>query len=154
VAVCCILRRCNNVPTDMKRTTCLLTILIISTFAINALYAQTSVDDITKEFFKKYEKSPQKAVDFIFETNKWMERKQDGIETVKNQLMSTIALVGDYYGYEKITVKSLGDNYRLESYLLKYDRQPLRFTFIFYKPKDKWQVQNFKFDDEVSEELR
>ena len=138
----------------MNRKIKLLTLLIVTVLSTNILKAQAATDEITKEFFKTYEKSPQKAVDYVFGTNKWMmDRNKDGIENVKTQLTSFLGLVGDYYGYEKITEKSVGESYKLVSYMIKYDRQPVRFTFVFYKPKDKWQVQNFQYDDNLNDEL-
>ena len=133
----------------------LLTLLIVIVLSTNKLKAQTTTEEITKEFFSTFERSPLKAVDYVFGTNSWMvERNKDGIENVKTQLTSFLGLVGDYYGYEKITEKSIGKSYKLVSYMLKYDRQPIRFTFVFYKPKDKWQVQNFKYDDNLDDELK
>ena len=138
----------------MNRKIKLLTLLIVTVLSTNILTAQTTTEEITTEFFKTYEKSPQKAVDHIFGTNKWMmDRNKDGIENIKTQLTSFLGLVGDYYGYEKITEKSVGESYKLVSYMIKYDRQPLRFTFVFYKPKDKWQVQNFQYDNNLDDEL-
>ncbi|SDR79392.1 hypothetical protein [Winogradskyella sediminis] len=138
----------------MNRKIKLFTLLIVTVLSTNILKAQTTTEEITTEFFKTYEKSPQKAVDYVFETNKWMiDRNKDGIENVKTQLTSFLGLVGDYYGYEKVTEKSVGESYKLVSYMIKYDRQPVRFTFVFYKPKDKWQVQNFQYDDNLDDEL-
>lgn len=37
--------------------------------------------------------------------------------------------------------------------LVKYDRQPLRFSFTFYKAKDVWQLYNFEYIDRLIEEL-
>ena len=138
----------------MYRKIKFLTLLIVAVLSTNISKAQSTTEEITARFFETYEKSPQKAVDYAFGTNKWMmDRNKDGIENVKTQLTSFLGLVGDYYGYEKITEKSVGESYRLVSYMLKYDRQPVRFTFIFYKPKDKWQVQNFQYDDSLDDEL-
>jgi len=138
----------------MNRKIKLLTLTILVVLSTNILKAQTTTEEITDEFFNTYEKSPQKAVDYVFGTNKWMvDRNKDGIENVKTQLSSFLGLVGDYYGYEKITEKSVGESYKLVSYMIKYDRQPVRFTFVFYKPKDIWQVQNFQYDDDLDDEL-
>src|SRR5690606_10529044 len=131
-----------------------LTLLIVIVLSKTILTAQSTRVEITTEFFRTYEDSHQKAVDYVFSTNKWMiDRNKDGIENVKNQLTNFLGLVGDYYGYEKITEKSVGESYKLVSYMIKYDRQPVRFTFVFYKPKDKWQVQNFQYDDKLDDEL-
>jgi hypothetical protein len=134
----------------IKRILLTAILLIASTI----LKAQTTTEEITSKFFTTFETSPQTAVDSVFGTNKWMiERNKDGIENVKTQLTSFLGLVGTYYGYEKITEKNIGKSYKLLSYMIKYDRQPMRFTFIFYKPKDKWQLQNFQFDDNLDDEL-
>jgi len=138
----------------MTRKIKILSFLIVVALSSNILKAQTTTEEILTEFFNTYKKSPQMAVEYIFGTNKWMmDRNKDGIENVKTQLTSFLRLVGDYYGYEKITEKSVGESYQLVSYMMKYDRQPVRFTFVFYKPKDKWQVQNFQYDDNLDNEL-
>lgn len=138
----------------MDRRIKLLTLLIVVVLSANILKAQSTTEEIITEFFESYETSPQKAIDYVFGTNKWMiDRNKDGIENVKSQLTNFLGLVGEYYGYEKITEKSVGESFKLVSYMIKYDRQPMRFTFVFYKPNDKWQVQNFKFDDSLDDEL-
>ena len=62
-------------------------------------------------------------------------------------------MVGEYYGYEKLSTHKLGQSYVLYSYFLKFDRQFLRVMFQFYKPKDKWKLASFQFDDGFDEDL-
>lgn len=131
----------------------LLIIIVALLNGIEPLYAQSTGKEITDRFFDLYKEDPTKAVDYAFATNKWMERNKDGVVKLKNQLSNTLELIGDYYGYEQITEKSAGENFKLVSYLLRYDRQPLRFTFVLYRPNGEWQLQNFQFDDNVDEEL-
>lgn len=138
----------------MKIQTKLIMCILIFFLSINLTKAQSTINEITNEFFKVYEKNPQKAVDYIFSTNNWMSKEKNyDVENVKSQLSNFVGLVGDYYGYEKITEKSLGESLKLVSYIIKYDRQPIRFTFLFYKPKDVWKIQNFKFDDNLDAEI-
>jgi hypothetical protein len=138
----------------MKRIPKLIISLMMVILSINALKAQSTTDEMTKEFFSIYGESPQNAVDYIFNTNKWMaEKNMEGIENLKGQLNILLGQVGGYCGHEKITEKSLGESFKLISYMIKYDRQPVRFTFIFYKPKDNWEIQNFQFDDNLDDEL-
>ena len=139
----------------MKKQFLLILILLISFTSINTLKAQSISKEIIDQFFLIYEQEPQKAVDYIFSTNKWIsEESQEGIDNVKDKLENFLGLVGEYYGYDLITKKNVGENYELWSYIIKYDRQPLRFTFVLYRPKDKWQLQNFQFDDNLGDELK
>jgi len=82
-----------------------------------------------------------------------MDRSQDAIQNLKSQLGNLQPLVGEYYGFEPITIKSAGKSFVLYSFLVKYDRQPIRFTFEFYKPQDKWRVFSFSFDEELDDEV-
>lgn len=135
------------------KTKLILVFLTIFTSSITNIKAQSSEKDIPKEFFKIFETNPLKAMDYAFSTNKWMERNVDGIESVKTKFKDIVPLIGKYYGFELIAEKSIGANLKLQSYLARYDRQPVRFTFILYKPRDKWQVQNLNWDVNVEDEI-
>ncbi|MCH7413604.1 hypothetical protein MM213_08920 [Belliella sp. R4-6] len=98
-----------------------------------------------------YDNSPQDALDFIFSSNKWIEETQT--QEVKNKLTELTKLIGSYQENEAIANKSVGQNYLLYTFLVKHDRQPIRFMFIYYKPKDKWQLQKFQYYDNLENEL-
>ena len=116
-------------------------------------YGQNSTEELTSEFFKRYEKNTDEAFDFIFGTNKWMGENKDGTEKVKFQLREYANLMGEFVGFEKLSERSLGDSFKVSVYLVKYDRQPLRFIFKYYKAKDKWMLYNLKFDENIDDEL-
>lgn len=117
-------------------------------------FAQNDPQKIINEFFRLYKtKDANEAVDYIFSTNKWMNDSKDQIENVKFKLNSTLKLIGDYAGYDLITKKNVGDHLTLYTYIVRYDRQPLRFSLLFYKPSNEWRLQNFSYDDKIDEEL-
>lgn len=41
----------------------------------------------------------------------------------------------------------------LQSYLLRYDRQLIRFTFQFYKPDKEWMLYSLSFDVTLDDEV-
>jgi hypothetical protein len=129
--------------------------LLILSASVMSTYttAQNTENDITAEFFRIFQGDPMKAMDYAFSTNKWMERNIDGVENVKSKFKDLLPLIGDYYGYEKITEKAIGKDLKLVSFLVRYDRQPVRFTFVFYRPNEKWQVQNLNWDVGLDDEL-
>ena len=122
-------------------------------FSTISLYAQTP-QDLINDFFLTYEKDPGKAVKEMYKTNIWTERIKDDIEIIANGLNGFVEdFVGKYYGYELITNQKFTESFELYSYLVKYDRQPLRFTFKFYKPNDTWVLYGFQYDDSFSAEI-
>lgn len=133
----------------MKKIILLTFIALLSTNC----YPQMGYEKIVTDFFETYATNPEKALDDIFKTNDWLMKNQDGITSVKSKLNLNIELMGEYCGYEKIIKRQLGKSMVLESYLVKYERQPLRFTFKFYKAKDTWILFNFQFDEDADDEL-
>lgn len=132
--------------------------LMIALFAIlpfSKLIAQESPEDIIDTFFENYEnKGAEYSVEELYKTNPWTTRIEDAVHNVKTQLARfNDDLVGEYYGYEKLVKKQLGESYVLYAYFLKFDRQFLRLTFQFYKPNDKWMLYSFQFDDNFDEEI-
>ncbi|XWN35882.1 MAG: hypothetical protein ROO71_07925 [Balneola sp.] len=130
-------------------------IFLFTTFGSFNSFAQDTGEELIDNFFSKYENvGVDEAVEELYKTNPWTARIQDGINNVKSQLgRYNEELVGKYYGYKKIVTKKLGNSYALHSYLVRFDRQPLRFTFQFYKPDNEWRLYSFAFDDNIDEEI-
>lgn len=111
-----------------------------------------ALKQLIEEFFHKYQDdSPAGAIDFIFSTNPALTVAQ--FNEMKDKLNETYQLIGAFHGEELITTKQTSPSLVFFSYLVKHDKQPLRFSFIFYKPKEQWLLYKFKFDDEVDAEL-
>ncbi|MFT3796506.1 hypothetical protein [Flavobacterium sp.] len=90
----------------------------------------------------------------MYATNPWTSRIKDGIEQIKNEVGKyTIDYIGKYYGNELIAKKQFSESLILYSYLVKYDRQPMRFIFKLYKPNDKWTLYEFSIDSSIDEEI-
>lgn len=103
-------------------------------------------------FFEKYKNdSPNQAVDYLFETNRDVASGQ--MKDLKDKLSSVSLLAGAYHGYEPITVQKKSSSLIYYSFLVRHERLPFRFIFIFYKPNEKWKILKFKFDDQLDTEL-
>jgi len=132
-------------------------ILLVSLFliltSVTDMLAQATTKEITDSFFQLFQKTPGKAIEYAFSTNKWMEQKPEVVTQVKTQLKGLTDMLGDCYGYDLISDNSISENLREIKYLIRYDREPLRFTFLLYKPKDKWEVLNFSFNENMDKEI-
>lgn len=82
-----------------------------------------------------------------------MEEQFEDMLNLKYQLHETQKLLGEFRGFEKISEQQLGGSLKQVICMVKYDRQPFRFKFHFYKPKEEWVALNFYFDDDFSEEF-
>ncbi len=123
-------------------------------FGITPLFSQLSPGQALERFFNKYRYEPMEAVDYIFSKNPIFEGEAaDQAQNVKDKLASAIPVLGRYYGREPITKKEIGTSLVLYSYLIQYERQPIRFTFKFYKPDREWFLLSFAFDDNLSDEI-
>ena len=108
---------------------------------------------ISKKFFELYASKPMDAIDYIFSGMKLNKQVSDDITAIKKNLKVTIDQGGPYYGYDLITEKGVGNNFKLLSYMARYDKQPVRFIFVYYKPNDKWKIYTFQFNTNLDDEL-
>ncbi len=114
----------------------------------------SAYNEITERFFLLYEQGkPADAVNYVFGLNPYMSRKADDVQNLRTQLSNMVSLLGEYRGNEKITEKALGSKFVHLVYLAYHDRQPVRFTFQFYKPRDTWMTYTFTFEDRFAAEL-
>ncbi len=118
--------------------------------------AQSGSDgqQIINRFFELYKsKGHDVGLDYIFLTNKWMDLEGEGVRHVHSELSNIIGLIGNYLDHEEVKSVSLGERYRIVSYLVYYERQPLRFTFQLYRGSGDWMLYNFKFDSSFEEDM-
>lgn len=131
----------------------LLLIICIICFSTQS-YCQKHYDDISTEFFSKYEYNTVIALDYIFNTNPWLKSNESGTNNVKSQIKEYETLLGEYVGYKKLSEEILGESFAYVVYMVKYERQPLRFIFQYYKAKDTWMLYNIKYDEGIIDELK
>jgi hypothetical protein len=135
----------------MKR---IILMLSLTSLSCQVTKAQSSPPEIVVKFFEVYKKEgSDKAIDYIFSTNKYAAENKSAIEELKTKLKTISTIDGLYCGYDILSIKSAGENYKMFTILTRHERDPITFRIIFYCPQDKWQVQNFKFDNKMDEEL-
>jgi hypothetical protein len=104
-------------------------------------------------FFKKYKNDgTNTAIDYLFGTNKLFTNEAQ-IALLKAKLDSLQKTVGQYLAKELIAEKNTSPSLVFYSYLVKFTNQPIRFTFMFYKPQNDWELYRFKYDDQMDAEM-
>ena len=123
-------------------------------FCLSATFAQTTIKEITDKFFSIYATDPAKAVDYGFSTNKWLDIKKEDIVNLKTNLKKMVDLCGDFHGYEMISEKSAGENVKMINYVVRHDREPIVFMFLFYRPNGVWRLYNFSYTENLEADLK
>jgi hypothetical protein len=153
----------------MKRFIIILTSIVLTTlYCVNCKQSSKSSFDKKKEytdevcqkniidsFFVMYETVGfEEAIYNLFESNHDVTYNRTELLNVVTLFNETSNFIGEYCGYEFICGSWIGNSLILYSYMVKYKVQPLKFTFIFYKAKDRWAIQNFNFDNSLIQELK
>ena len=129
-------------------------IYIIGLFALSSLAQAQNPEAIIASFFDDYQNAtPEAAIDHLYARMPQADKIRDDINQIKIQFAGLQNLVGAYSGNELIVKKEVGGSYVIYSYLAKYERQPIRFIFQFYKPGDTWGLHGFSYDDDLDNEL-
>jgi hypothetical protein len=136
----------------------LILLLIVAT---TSSFAQAKDDgqELLDTFFDLYKnKGYEVALKYPLSTNKWIEPSGGEMDNIIVKLEKEIKTMGEYIGYEQIKTKTLGTRLRYVSYLVYYQRDPIRFTFALYKSGDTWEITDFqydvKFDKEIEEAMK
>ena len=131
--------------------------LILFAFILSSqiTIAQSSPDQIIDKFFQDLvTEKPDKVIDNFYTHMPWVTNIKDEITKLKTNFKTLQDYFGKYSGHAVITKKEIGGGALVVyTYLVKYERQPVRFTFKFYKPKDTWLAYGFSYDMSLDEEL-
>jgi hypothetical protein len=129
---------------------------LLLTGSISLLAQPSAPQEMIDEFFEIYESGkPVEAINALYSSSgKWSEMIRADIENVRNRFKDLEQIVGEYYGKEKLVEEDLGSCLKMVIYLVRYDRQPIRFSFQYYKPNDVWQLYGFSYDDNLMEDFK
>ncbi len=58
---------------------------------------------------------------------------------------------GDILAVSEVGSERVGELVIRFTYVIKYERHIVRWLFVFYKPRTKWILNSFKWDDSISE---
>lgn len=117
--------------------------------------ASRTPDQMTEQFFALLkDNKPVEAVNSVWSSNSWMERKQDAADKLRSGLTNAISLIGQYHGFELLSRRQMGNRLVYMSFVAYYDRQPMRFEFEFYRADQTWALYTLSYDDNLDEELK
>jgi hypothetical protein len=140
-------------PIIMKKS--IIFFLLIFLFSTEYSLAQNAPRDIVEHFFNIFElKGPSIAIDSIFATNKYAGYQSSEVKDLKNRITQSLPLLGVYHGAELLETKNAGNSLMAFVYIAKYDRTPIVFKLVFYKPNDYWMIQDLTFNTEFESYLK
>ena len=133
-------------------------ILFIISILVPELKAQTDTlntpEKISEHFFMLFATDTDNAVDFLFSTNKWFNTAtMPQLADIKGKIKKLYYL-GNLKGFELASKKVLSPSLVLITYIVKYDRQPIKIEFYYYRPGTQWQIQTFRFEEDLKTDLQ
>ena len=111
---------------------------------------QSQIDD----FFELYQQGKiSESLEALYASNKYISPNQDQIKNLNNQLKSLPGLVGDINEIVKLAEYNVKDVFMHVTYIVIYERQPIRFEFQYFNSQDKWIIFSMLFDDDLDDEI-
>ena len=77
-----------------------------------------------------------------------MDKQRD---LTKRQISLLAPRFGKAIGYELVNIATPCGSIMKYTYIVKHERHALRWRFTFYKPKEKWILNTFRWDDKITE---
>ncbi|MDX1684234.1 MAG: hypothetical protein R3275_03300 [Saprospiraceae bacterium] len=115
---------------------------------------QGSPESLINQFFTDYKNvPPDQALHNLYASMPSPERIEKEVNELKRKFSNLKSLVGDYHGHDLIAKKELAGCFSIHSYLVRFELQPVRFIFEFYKPNKSWGLYGFSYDDNIDDEL-
>ena len=141
----------------MKKIMFSLWLATVTTFA--SAQVKDDGQELINTFFDHYKnKGYEVALRYTLSTNRWIRPEGNEMNGIVLQLSKELVGIGEYIGYEELKSKRVGSRLRIASYLVYYQRDPIRFTFELYKSSGGWEFSDFKFDsnfdDEINESIK
>ena len=88
------------------------------------------------------------AYDDLFAGSPIVTDKLQAVEAIKRQTESALPLYGKSLGFELQNEKAFGQSLVRLTYIQRLQKHPLVWRFWFYRPADRWYLDNVLFNDQ------
>ncbi|MEJ8844858.1 hypothetical protein WG954_20855 [Lacibacter sp. H375] len=123
-----------------------------SDYLISVSETKSFSEKITKLFFE------QKISEATNELKKFWPIPENEVSSFEEKTIKYLNLISDRFGnpinYVKIKNEVILDFAIRETFLIRYDNTAIRVLFTYYKNKNGWIVNAFKWDDTFTEEFK
>jgi hypothetical protein len=110
-------------------------------------------DDVETFFDALRQGKSGEGLSKLYGTSPWLDNIEEQLTSLQEQLSALPGRVGAYVTHELLAEREIADRLVYLGYFVVFERQPLRFEFQFYRPKDEWVLYGFSLDDALPEEL-
>lgn len=113
-----------------------------------ALHSQEILPEkIIQNFFVLYtERGSDNAIDYLFSNNPAIYSRADSVHSLKKTFQNIEKFIGPYKSYRIAYFQNVEDILQVFIVIVRFEKQPLRYLFVFYKPENKWITYRFEID--------
>ena len=111
------------------------------------------MNDIDSFFALLAENKGDEAILALYKDSPYASAMSDAINNVAIQLAGMNRTYGNYNNHEVLVHEIVLERYAYLMFFVSFDRQPFKFEFHYYKPDETWQFQNFRFSDEIDDDI-
>lgn len=140
-------------------------VIIITSILLYSFYANAQSDYLltvaeTKSFSEKITNLffNNKILEATKELRKFWPIPENEIISFEEKTIKYLNLISDRFGnpinYIKVKNETILDFAIRETYLIRYDNTAIRLIITYYKNKNGWIVNAFKWDDSFTEEFK
>lgn len=127
-------------------------LIFLTDYFISKSQTISTPETIADSFFYYFKnKNIEAAIKYVFSTNKYLVQFPEVVNTLKSKFDKALPILGNFNGYQLYLKKEVTTNFVQLGYLMNFDRQPIKIVFLLYKPQNKWQIQDMRFDDKLED---
>ncbi len=128
-------------------------LFVLFTIFICGIQAQSNEPEkIVKNFFDLYKQNRiEQALDYLFSSNPVLYNKSESIKNLKNTFTNIEKVLGSFKDYTISYSQEHFESLKIIIIYVRYEKQPLRLLFVFYKPENRWITYRFEIDTKFPE---
>jgi len=119
-----------------------ITLISVLLLVVNSSFAQNEPEDYVATFFNLVGQGKISEAIEKMPTNDKFDTDTSYTLKLLNKLELLSKNSGEYCGYELIEKEEVSESYIVYTYFIKFMNAPQQIQFIFYKPKDTWQINH------------